>query len=325
MSMTTPMAANQPTLTPEERVRFRQVYDAQLQERYGTHLPTAAERLTFTRELLHNWRRGQACVGATLKYVTLNAAALTDPAVVDARIRATGQRPTYLPYLLLVGAMALLGLWVVLSGAGSARRGAAVRVPTPLPGTPLLTPPPATAVTGFIVVGQRTPTALSPDSLELAGRSFVVYNAPVDKDKNWLVASDPNYANWLAGSIVNWTFALMLQEDTGADRPAFLARLREPGLSIMLRVRSDEGVVTTHTFRTDGVRGIKRTDTDVFDIRVPGLTVIVRSDDSDQRLYLHGTEILTPAPTASTQADPADPTNPPRPTVSLSPTRISVP
>jgi hypothetical protein len=180
-------------------------------------------------------------------------------------------------------------------------------------------------VAGFIVVGQRTPTALSPDSLELAGRSFVVYNAPVDKDKNWLVLSDPNYANWLAGSIVNWTFALMLQTDAGADRSAFLAHLREADLPIILRVRSDEGVVTTHTFRADGVRTIKRTATDVFDIRVPGLTLIIRTDDTDQRLYLHGTEILTPASTSTFQEELAYPTNTPSPIITASPTMIPVP
>jgi hypothetical protein len=335
--MASALSTTQPTLTPEERVRFQQVYDAQLRERFGNRIATAQQRLVFTRELIQNWRRGQACVGTTLKYVPLTAAALTDPDVIEARVRPYRNLGAYLPYLVLVGAMMLVGLWALGNGSGSSGQAAqAARTPTTLPGTPGPTAAPATAVAGLIAVGQRTPTALSPDNLELAGRSFVVYNAPVDKDKNWLVSADPNYASWLPGSIVNWTFALLLQDDAGPDTPGFLARLGRPGETAVLRVRSDEGIVTSHTFRLDAARPIKRTDTDVFDIRVPGLTLIVRTDDSDRRLYLRGTEVLAPALTPSKEEpayrsstagaglSPTGPAAPPTP-VALPPTATRAP
>src|SRR5690349_20129451 len=114
--MPSALSTTQPTLTPEERVRFQQVYDARLRERFGNRNATAKQRLAFTRELSQTWRRGQACVGTTLKYVPLNAAALTDPDVIEARVRPYRNFGSYLPYVLLVGAMVLVGLWALGSG-----------------------------------------------------------------------------------------------------------------------------------------------------------------------------------------------------------------
>ena len=66
-----------------------------------------------------------------------------------------------------------------------------------------------------------------------------------------------------------------------------------------LEIRNDEGIITTHTFRIEEVRTIGRTDTAVYDIRRLGITIIVRYDNSDQRLYLRGSELLAGIPIAA--------------------------
>lgn len=285
-------------LTPEEQVRFGQVYNSMESEYCQGRTATAQERLVYNRTLQQAWRRGWAVVGKRYKQVNLDATTRTNPAVVDAMVRQQrGGSRAWLSWALL-GVALVIGLWYAASTTGRADRNArAAHTPTPGTATAVGTAPAPTAIAGFITVGQRTPTSLSPDNLKIGNRSFVVYQASVDKDRNWLVSANSNYASWLVGSVVNWTFALMLQTDPDAN--AMLTQLRAPGTQVVLNIRNDEGIITTHTFRIEEVRTIGRTDTAVYDIRRLGITVIVRYDDSDQRLYLRGGELLAGTPIAA--------------------------
>jgi hypothetical protein len=305
-------------LTPEERVRFGQVYNSMENEYFQGRTPTAQDRLVYNRTLQQAWRRGWAVVGKRYKQVNLDATTRTNPAVVDAMVRQQrGGSRAWLPWALLSVAL-VIGLWYAASTTGRADRNAgSSRTPTPGNATAVAGTPAPTAIAGFITVGQRTPTTLSPDNLKIGNRSFVVYQASVDKDRNWLVSANSNYASWLVGSVVNWTFALMLQTDPDAN--ALLTQLRAPGTQVVLNIRNDEGIITTHTFRIEEVRTVGRTDTAVYDIRRLGITIIVRYDDSDQRLYLRGSELLGGTPVAGETAPPTTSTVNPFPTASAAP------
>jgi hypothetical protein len=78
-------------------------------------------------------------------------------------------------------------------------------------------------------------------------------------------------------------------------------------------------VITTRRFQIDQVRTITRTDTDVYNSTELGLTVLVRYDQSDTRLYLHGRERLpaaaTPAPALTPPAGPSLIAATPAPTI----------
>ena len=133
----------------------------------------------------------------------------------------------------LLGAWLLLGMlvsrrprprcappprWPVpwLRGSGGTALGRPTATPLPVP----------TAATGFVTVAGQPLPEVRPKTLDLGGRVFLVYVAPV-QDGNWLVRPDPSVANWLPGATANWAFALFVDGGDRADA-AWLARL-QPG------------------------------------------------------------------------------------------------
>jgi hypothetical protein len=281
-------------LTPEERERFAGMYDQILRERFGDRPPPTRERLTATQELIQGWRRGWTVVGDTYKQLP----ASTRPAAASAaRARGPGATRTPASLVPLLGiALAVLAFfgWLVVGPTLLSRSHASAPPPigTRVAGTPQPTEPPPTVGIGGISIGaQSTPTVLTPLTLRLAGRSFVVTPSGLNKDKTWAVSPDPLYANWLAGSLVNLTFFLALEADPGGA--AFATALQAPALGpVQVTIASTSGVITTRTFQLDTVRPIGRTDTDVYNSTALGLTVVVRYDQTDTRLYLHGQEVL---------------------------------
>lgn len=305
-------------LTPEDRQRFQGVYDQILRERFGDRPPTTQQRLEFNRELQQSWRRGWTAVRKTYKQISLQTPRRVTPARLAGRAATPVDRSQAGP-LIAIGLAVLFFIWFVpLGGAAALGHAHDPATPTPAPsgtpapaGTPAPTVPPPTVGIGGITIGaQTTPTTLTPMTLKLAGRSFVVTPAGLDSNKNWIVAEDPLYASWLAGSLVNLTFFLALDTDPAAD--AFARQVRTgTDLLAQLTIGSNNGVITTRTFQIDSVRTIGRTDTDVYNSTALGLTILVRTDTSDQRLYLHGHEILPSVATPTQEVMPtALPTQP---------------
>lgn len=321
---TTPRAADAPPLvspdplTPEERNRFAEVYAQILAERFGSRPASTLQRLEFTRDLQQSWRRGWTAVGKTYRQINLKTPRRVQPARLAGPAGPTRARAQMIP-LAAIGVAALLFIWFVFLGGGRALSQARLpATPTPYPtGTPSTppptVPPPTVGVGGISIGAQTTPTTLTPMTLKLAGRSFVVSPTGLNHNKNWVVADDSLYASWLAGSLVNLTFFLALDTDPNAG--GFVDRLHAgTRLPVQLTMSSDTGVITTRTFAIDSVRTVARTDTDVYNSTALGLTILVRYDTSDHRLYLHGHEILPSMATPTQEARPPTPPTRPAPT-----------
>jgi hypothetical protein len=165
---------------------------------------------------------------------------------------------------------------------------------------------PATAVAGFpaTVNGERLP-AVRPNTLELGGRSFLAYVAPV-QEGNWMVSADPGLANWVPGATINWAFALYVDSDSAAS--AWVAGLTPP-LTATVRVADGRAQV----FRLTERQLIRRTQTEVLDPHWAGLTIVIRSEPGDTRLLLRGAEVapnldrLATPPGEGGEADVAPP------------------
>src|SRR4051812_48971743 len=276
-------------LTPEDRERFAGMYAQILRERFGDRPPPTRERIAATQELIQGWRRGWTVVGDTYKQLPASTRPVA-AGVIRARVPGATNTPTRLgPSVgIALAVLAFAGWYLWGPTLVTPSRAAAPPVAgTPVPGTALPTEPPPTVGIGGISIGsQSTPTVLTPLTLRLAGRSFVVTPSGLNKDKTWAVSPDPLYANWLAGSLVNLTFFLALEADPGGA--AFATALQAPALGpAQVTIASTSGVISTRTFQLDTVRPIGRTDTDVYNSTALGLTVLVRYDQSDARLYLH--------------------------------------
>ena len=206
-------------------MRFGQVYNSMESEYCQGRTSTAQERLVYNRNLQQAWRRGWAVVGEALQAGKSGCHNPDQPRRCGCDgAPAAGRQPR----LATVGAArSRPGRRPLVRGQHNRERGSecsGCTHPDSRAPPPLLALHGTTAIAGFITVGQRTPTTLSPDNLKIGNRSFVVYQASVDKDRNWLVSANPNYASWLVGAVVNWTFALMLQTDPDAN--AMLTQLR---------------------------------------------------------------------------------------------------
>jgi hypothetical protein len=160
--------------------------------------------------------------------------------------------------------------------------------PSALTLTPTAVPP--TAVAGFpaTVNGVRLP-AVRPNTLELGGRSFLAYVAPV-KDGNWAVNGDPGLANWVPGATINWAFALYVDGDATAR--SWVSGLTPP---VTATVRVSDG--RAQVFRLTERQLIRRTQTEVLDPHWAGMTVVIRASPGDTRLLLRGAEVA-PSPGA---------------------------
>jgi hypothetical protein len=249
------------------------------------------DELAFVEELIRQAEAGDVAHHGAIHHITPAEINYLD----EATLAASGpRRGLSRPQMAVLGGLgaALVGylLLTLLGGTGGT---AAATTPTVPPtvlagagtshGTVTPTPVPPTAVAGFAatVNGERLPE-VRPNTLELAGRSFLVYVAPV-KDGNWAVRPDPGLANWVPGATVNWSFALYLDGDPTA--PAWVARLTPP---ITATVRTADG--RARLFRLTERQSIRRTQTEVFDPHRAGLTLVLKTREGDGRLLLRGTE-----------------------------------
>jgi hypothetical protein len=216
---------------------------------------------------------------------------------LDAATLAATQPPRGLsrPQLALIGALMAAFLGYVGMTVASGLMGAPpATTPTPvatlsvavgnLPSTATPTIVPPTAVAGFpsTVNGERLPP-VRPTTLDLAGRSFLAFVAPIH-DNNWAVNGDPGLANWIPGATINWSFALYLDGDPTAA--AWVPQLMPP---ITATVRVSDG--RAQQFRLTERQTIQRTQTEVLDPHWAGLTVVIRAKLGDERLLLRGAEI----------------------------------
>jgi hypothetical protein len=113
-----------------------------------------------------------------------------------------------------------------------------------------------------------------------------VYVAPV-KEGNWAVHQEAGLANWIPGSIVNWSFALYLDADPQAQ--AWLAQL-QPGVSAIVRVADGRAL----SFKIASAHDISRSQIEFLDPHRPGLTVVLKQHEGDERLLLQGVEEFVP-------------------------------
>jgi hypothetical protein len=107
--------------------------------------------------------------------------------------------------------------------------------------------------------------------------------APVDKGA-WRVAQAANTANWLPGSVVNWSFGLW--DDAARSNAAVFARLG-PDSTATLWLSS--GAV--RTFRLGAVESVPRPQITVLGQRAPGLTIaLLGGDPGARRAVVRGIE-----------------------------------
>ena len=148
--------------------------------------------------------------------------------------------------LALMGAAALLIVGVLaLTTVGAAPRARAPVAPAAAAPTaaPTVTPEPL----GAIRIGGASLPPVYPNALGVGERQWAVTVAPVDKGA-WRVAQAANTANWLPGSVVNWSFGLW--DDAARSNAAVFARLG-PDSTATLWLSS--GAVRTVPARRRGV------------------------------------------------------------------------
>jgi hypothetical protein len=278
-----------------ELQEFELLYQQLVQEAFGTAVVAAADLLPLDEQLIHNAEQGDVPHRGAMHHIAPVALDPTEEAV----IRAGTPRPTgvtRLPLLIGVILAPLLGTWLLLGmlfpAAPAPAHPTTTPPSTPTPSllgttTPLPTapaPPVPTAAPGVVTVAGPSLPEVRPTTLDLGGRVFLVYVAPV-QDGNWLVRRDPTVANWLPGATANWAFALFVDGGDPADA-AWLGRL-QPGTPVTLRVSSDS---RPHRFRLQQRQAIARTQTEFLDPHRPGLTIALKTSGEDTRLLLQGTE-----------------------------------
>jgi hypothetical protein len=284
-------------LNDTETTEFESFYKRLLRERFGNTMVAPADELSFCRELKLGAQAGDVPHGGEMHHVVPAQIDYTEEATIAAIRRPTGLSVAQLALLVTLALAFAVYVLVTVTGlnkpasigqsapavsgsptpgvAGSAAQGTATASPTSLP-VP-------TVVAGFVTVAGEKLPAIRPNTLELGGRSFLVYVAPV-RDGNWYVRQEPGIANWVPGSIINWSFALYVDSDPSAK--AWLERLR-PGSVATLRTA--DGRATR--FDISEKREINRSQIEFLDPHRPGLTVVIKSQPGDSRLLVQGTEL----------------------------------
>ncbi len=312
-----------------ETIEFETMYKKLLRGRFGNALIPDVDALGFCKELVQSAERGDVPHGGEMNHVVPASLDYTQDATIMAVTNsAASLRPLglSLPQLALLAALAVVFVGYVvmtLTNGNSARAriessvtltpivanievSKAAASPTLTP-TPTLLPAP-TVPAGFVTVaGERLPEVW-PTTLELGGRSFLVYVAPV-RDGNWLVRQEAGIANWVPGSIINWSFAIYVDPGSDPDAPDWLARMQQ-GTTAVLRVSDGRA----RRFNINDKREINRAQTEFLDPHRPGLTVVIKEKPGDTRLLLRGTELSASATDTNPMgATPVSPTMLPGP------------
>ncbi len=295
-------------LSDETRADFATTYE-RLKAAYFDRGPVSdAAEIAFVEELIRGAEAGDVAHHGAIHHITPAEVSYLDEANLAARLPRPGLSR---PQGALLGALgAALVSYILLTLLGSGGSGAVPATPTARPTvlsasvvvpTPTAVPP--TAVAGFpaTVNGERLPE-VRPNTLEVGGRSFLAYVAPV-KDGNWAVSLDPGLANWVPGATVHWSFALYLDNDP-------TARAWGAGLTLPLTatVRVSDG--RARLFHLTERQIIRRTQIEVFDPHWAGLTVVLKTQSGDDRTLLQGPEVATSDTSSTQKGGEAIPTRP---------------
>jgi len=315
------MPANALVSTATEEREFAAAVAAAQREQFKDQPPSHAERAAFLRGLLARIDEGYVVARGGWRQVIVPEYAPTDPRRLRAaQPHAGGLSPGALAGLIGGSVLALVLLIALIPSGGAKGVAAPTAGPTVIIGTRTTvaaTSIPPTVAAGFVTADGAVAAPIHPNGLDLAGRSFGVYQAPVQKN-TWQVSMDPGLANWVPGAILNWSFALYLDRDPAATTPAWLAGL-QVGSPATVRVVAQDRTIRTLAFTLTERRRIARTQTEIFNPDVPGLTIAIKDGAGDSWLLLRGSEIaagaapvdlpVTRVPTPGTSA-PVRPTFP---------------
>lgn len=277
-------------ISDTENTEFEAFYKQLLRERFGNSFVTPAQELAFCKELKRGAEHGDVPHGGEMHHVVPAGIDYTDPATIAAVRRPSGLSVPQL-FVLVALALAFVGYAVMtLTGMNKPATASGSQIthaaPSALANSTLQSSPTPIAVPtvaeGFVTVaGERLP-AVRPNTLELGDRSFIVYVAPI-KEGNWYVRQEPGIANWVPGSILNWSFALYVDSDPTA---LAWAEQLQSGTTATLRVADGRALLFKITERKE----ISRSQTEFLDPHRPGLTVAIKYKQGDSRLLIRAME-----------------------------------
>ena len=286
---------------------FTAGFEQLLTARFGHTNVTVGDALPLIETLIGEAEQGAVPHHGQIHHIAPVVLDPTDRATIQAGTQAAGGVPKWLQAGGMIGG-AVLGAFILITVLFPAPVKHAVLPPLTPPvvsGSPVAgaTEAPPTAAPSFVTVAGQVLPEVQPNTLDLDGRAFLVYPAPV-VDKNWVIKPDPAVVNWLPGASTNWTF-LIVTDPTDTATTRWVAGLGA-GRPAVLRVSADSGV---HQFRLTDRRLITRTQTEFGDPHRPGLTVLLKAATAtdDQRILLQGVEVVrasgTPAPKGGAATD----------------------
>jgi len=298
------------TITPDEDHEFQTAVAAGIREHFGEREPNPVELDAFIDDMIKEVEDGWVIHRGQWRRVLLPNRDPGDVAGIAAEAKKAKKGFSRGQLTVGIGGIFLL-LWVavrLLSPDPDTAAGAAL---TPTPGTPTAytltatpdlrptsTPLPApTIAAGFITANGATAWKKHPNSLKLAGRTFGVYQAPVQQNV-WQVVFNPGLANWVQGATLNWSFAIYLDADPDPSTGPWLAGLL-PGEAVA-EISVVEPDQHPHWVRYGIMerKEIDRTQTDVFDPARAGVTIALKADpNTDKWIELHGVEVVPAAGT----------------------------
>jgi hypothetical protein len=283
-----PTAPPTPALSPAEVQEFQAALAAAQAEDLGEQADAAAQ-VAWTERILGELHQGWLIHGDEWRCIRPDGATPLAATVPVARKRQWGKH-----LAIAVASLGLLGgvWWAITPSAPHAGARTAAVPLKGTPGAPTGTPlAPPTVAAGFST-GQGVPAApIHPNNLDLGGRSFGVYQAPVQQNR-WQVSYGPGVANWPPGAHLNWSFAIYLTADHDAGTPAWLDSLQTGTTEATVRVVERDRTIHNIRFRLIARSRIPRTATEVFNPTWPGLTVAIHDGRGETWLLLRGTEIL---------------------------------
>jgi len=293
-----------PTGDPEGQ-EFADTFEQLLTERFGHTSVPLAEALTLVETLIGEAEQGAVPHHGQIHHIAPVVLDPTERATIQAGTQAAGGIPKWVQAVGMIGGALLVAfmLIMVLFPQPAGHAALPPRTPPVGSGSPVAgaTEAPPTAAPSFVTVAGQVLPEVQPNTLDLDGRTFLVYPAPV-VDKNWVIKTDPAVVNWLPGASTNWTF-LIVTDPTDAATTRWVAGLGA-GRPAVLRVSADSGV---HQFQLTSRRRITRTQTEFGDPHRPGLTVLLKAAAAtdDARILLQGVEVVRAAGTPAAKGGDA--------------------
>lgn len=288
--------------TPAEEREFAAAVAAAQRAQFGDQPVEREQRAAFLRGLLVRIDEGYVCVRGEWRQVVVPEMAPDDPR----RLKAQQPRKTGPSFGAIAGGIAtailLLGIGVslLLPSGSQAHPTTGTLVATVITGTVTTlaaTSVPPTIAAGFVTADGAEARPIHPNNLDLGGRSFGIYQAPVQQN-TWQVSTDPGLANWVPGAILNWSFAIYADHDATPATAAWVNSL-QPGTPVTVRVVLLDHTIRTVQFQITERRRIRRTQTEIFNPDTPGVTVAVKDGPGDSWVMVRGVEVVADAPAAA--------------------------